>query len=75
MLSHWPLIVSPYSSPSLNLTSEWFNPLIGRNITWTNEMVADLRRGYNQAKTFISTCLWVSIQSLYSLENIHPFLV
>ncbi|XP_020618379.1 uncharacterized protein LOC110056260 [Orbicella faveolata] len=43
--------------PSLNLTSEWSNPLIGRNVKWTNEMVADLRRGYNQAKSFISTCL------------------
>jgi len=39
------------------LTSEWSNPLIGRNVKWTNEMVADLRRGYNQAKSFISTCL------------------
>ena len=52
--------ISSYSSPSLNLTSEWSNPLIGRNITWTNEMAADLRKGYDQAKTFRSTCLLVS---------------
>ncbi|XP_078372321.1 DBH-like monooxygenase protein 1 homolog [Oculina patagonica] len=42
--------------PFLNVTSEWSNPLIGQNITWTDEMVSDLRKGYDEAKTFISTC-------------------
>lgn len=62
LLMHTKSLAFSYSSPSLNLTSEWSNPLIGRNVKWTNEMVADLRRGYNQAKSFISTCLLVSIR-------------
>ncbi|KAL9952237.1 hypothetical protein ACROYT_G039460 [Oculina patagonica] len=38
------------------LTSLHYNPLVAMNITWTKEMVADLRKRYDEAKTLIPTC-------------------
>lgn len=47
--------------PSLNLTSGWSNPLVSADIAWTKEMVSDLRRRYDEVKTFIAPCLWGKI--------------
>ncbi|XP_078372318.1 DBH-like monooxygenase protein 1 homolog isoform X1 [Oculina patagonica] len=44
----------PHLKPQV--TSLHYNPLVAINITWTEEMVSDLRRGYDEAKTFIPTC-------------------
>lgn len=46
---------------SLNVTSEWSNPLVGANVTWTKEMATDLQRRYNEAETFLAPCLWGKI--------------
>lgn len=53
------LLISDVSA-SLNVTSEWSNPLVGANVTWTKEMATDLQRRYNEAETFLVPCLWVS---------------
>jgi len=42
--------------PSLNATSFRRNPLVGKDITWSEEMVSDLRREYDEAKTFTPYC-------------------
>ncbi|KAJ7371681.1 DBH-like monooxygenase protein 1 [Desmophyllum pertusum] len=42
--------------PLLNVTSKWSNPLIGENITWTKQMVSDLRREYDENKMFTAIC-------------------
>jgi len=42
--------------PDVNVS--WPNPLVSMNVTWTEEMVSDLRRGFDQAKGFIPMCFW-----------------
>ncbi|KAL9987415.1 hypothetical protein ACROYT_G001716 [Oculina patagonica] len=44
----------PHLKPQVK--SLHYNPLVAINITWTKKMVSDLRRGYDEAKTFIPTC-------------------
>ncbi|CAH3036714.1 unnamed protein product [Pocillopora meandrina] len=41
--------------PSLK-ESKWSNPLIGANISWTKELVSDLRKRFDEAETFLSYC-------------------
>ena len=54
------LYFSPYLKPHIN--SLHYNPLVAMNITWTEEMASDLRRGYEQGETLVPTCKhqWVS---------------
>ena len=47
------------SSPSLK-ESKWSNPLIGANISWTKELVSDLRKRFDEAETFLPYCGAVS---------------
>lgn len=44
----------PYLKP--HIKSLHYNPLVAMNITWTEEMASDLRRGYEQGETLIPTC-------------------
>ena len=46
----------PFSSPSLKGS----NPLIGANISWTKELVSDLRKKFDEAETFSTYCPAVS---------------
>ena len=46
-------------SPDVNMS--WPNPLVNMDVTWTEEMVSDLRRRFDEAKGFISVCFWVRI--------------
>ncbi|CAH3036710.1 unnamed protein product [Pocillopora meandrina] len=41
--------------PSLK-GSKWSNPLIGANISWTKELVSDLRKKFDEAETFSTYC-------------------
>ncbi|XP_066027869.1 DBH-like monooxygenase protein 1 [Pocillopora verrucosa] len=41
--------------PSLK-ESKWSNPLIGANISWTKELVSDLRKRFDEAETFLPYC-------------------
>jgi len=46
-------------SPDVNMS--WPNPLVNMDVTWTEEMVSDLRRRFDEAKGFIPVCFWVRI--------------
>lgn len=49
-------------SPDVNVT--WPNPLVNMNVTWTEEMVSDLRRRFDEAKTFVPLCSRVRTLSI-----------
>ena len=44
-------------SPNVSVT--WPNPLAEMNITWTKDLVTDLRRRMDNAKTFVPACFQV----------------
>ena len=46
----------------------WPNPFVNINVTWTEEMVSDLRRRFNQAKKFVPLCSRVRTLSIYHLH-------
>ena len=46
-----------FSSPDVNVS--WSNPLPEMNITWTEELVFDLRLRMDKAKTIVPVCFQV----------------
>ena len=46
-----------FSSPGVNVS--WPNPLPEMNITWTEELVTDLRLRMDKAKTIVPVCFQV----------------
>lgn len=64
-----------FSSPGVNVS--WPNPLPEMNITWTEELVTDLRLRMDKAKTIVPVCFQVwSLFPLLSDEVLlyHSFL-
>lgn len=56
------------SSPSLNITSPFHNPLAeDEDISWTKEMISKLKKGYSEDRTFTPTCYMVC--ELYYLKS------
>lgn len=56
-LSLWFLL---FSSPSLNITFPFHNPLVEDvDVSWTKEMISSLKKGYSEDRIFTPSCYMV----------------